>query len=216
MDPLHFAIMAVPLAIYLLVVGLIGVSRNPFVTTGSRDVAALAIGMGGLAIAGPMELFFPESAAGRFGSYVWLLLIAFYGLCMSLAVLVMQHRIVVYNLSPDRLRPILAGTAMKLDKRARWTGDSLYLPSLEVHLNLQGSLWLSNSQLIAVGPKQSFESWRLIEKELRKELSSIRSESVVVGVFLIVSACIVALASTWWVIAQRDAVQEALVEMLRL
>lgn len=216
MDPLHFTIIVAPLGVYCLLIGVIGLQKRPFVTTGARDTAALAIALSGLMIAGPMELFFPESAAGRFGSYVWLLLIAFYGLCASLVVLLMQPRIVVYNLGPERLRPILASVALRLDSRARWSADSLLLPTLEVHLNLQGNVWLSNSQLVAVGDKQKFESWRIIERELREQLVPIKSETVVFGVTLIALASGMALAAAVWMIAQPEAVREALAEMLRL
>ncbi len=215
MDPLHFTIIVAPLGVYFLLIGLISLQKRPFVTTGARDTAALAIALSGLVIAGPMELFFPESAAGRFGSYVWLLLIAFYGLCISLVVLLMQPRIVVYNLGPERLRPILASVALRMDPRARWSADSLQLPTLEVHLNLDGNAWLSNSQLVSVGSRQRLESWRSIEKELREQLAPIKSETVVFGVSLVASALGLAMAAVLWMIAQPDAVRQALAEMLR-
>lgn len=216
MDPLHFTIIAAPLGVYFLLIGLIGLKNRPFVTTGSRDAAALAIGLSGLMIAGPMELFFPESAAGRFGSFVWLLLIAFYGLCVSMLVLLMRPRIVVYNLSPERLRPILASVAMRLDPKARWAGDSLLLPSMEVQLNLEGNPWLSNSQLVSIGSKQKFDGWRMIEKELREQLTQIKSETIVFGGGLIALAVGLAVAATLWILAQPDSVREALADMLRL
>ncbi len=216
MDPLHFSIIAAPMGVYLLLIGLINLRRRPFVTTGARDAAAIGIAISGLMIAGPMELFFPESAAGRFGSYVWLLLIAFYGLCVSLIVLLMRPRIVVYNLSPQRLRPILADIATRLDGKARWAGDSLLLPSLDVHLHLEGNSWMSNSQLVSVGDKQRFESWRIVERELREELSKMRSETVVFGVALISMAVLLAVVSVVWVVRQPEVVRQVLTDMLRL
>ena len=83
MDSLHFCIAIVPLAVYLLMLGLLNLRRHPFVTTGARDAATLGIGVVGFVIAGPMELFFPEGAASQFGAWVWLSLIVFYGLCVS-------------------------------------------------------------------------------------------------------------------------------------
>ena len=155
MNPLYFAIIAAPIGVYLFIIGLVNLKRRPFVTTGSRDAAAIGIAISGLMIAGPMELFFPESAAGRFGPYVWVLLLAFYGLCVSLIVLLMRPRIVVYNLSPQSLRPLLGDVAIRLDPKARWSGDSLWLPTLDVQLNLEGSSWLSNAirELANVGER---------------------------------------------------------------
>ena len=62
LDPLHLCIALGPLAVYLLVIGRINLSRSPFVTTGTRDAAALAVGIAGLAVAGPLELFVPYAA----------------------------------------------------------------------------------------------------------------------------------------------------------
>lgn len=216
MDPLHFCIIAAPMGVYLLLIGLINLRRRPFVTTGARDAAAIGIAISGLVIAGPMELFFPESAAGRFGSYVWLLLIAFYGLCVSLIVLLMRPRIIVYNFSPQRLRPILADIAIRHDPKARWSGDSLHLPSLDVQLHLEGNAWMSNSQLVSVGDKQRFEGWRIIEKELREQLATMRSETVVFGVALVSAAIALASFSIIWMIRQPDVVREVLADMLRM
>lgn len=216
MDPLHFCIIVAPMGVYLLLIGLINLRRRPFVTTGARDAAAIGIAIAGLMIAGPMELFFPESAAGRFGSYVWLLLIAFYGLCVSLIVLLMRPRIVVYNLSPQGLRPVLADIAIRLDPKARWAGESLQLPSLDIHLHLEGSFWMSNAQLVSIGDKQRFESWRLLEKELREQLSTMRSQTVVFGVALVSIAILLATVSVIWMVNQPDSVRQALADMLRI
>ena len=105
MDPLHFCIAIAPLSVYFLMLGILNLYGRPFVTTGARDAAALGIGISGLVIAGPMELFFPEAAASQYGSFVWILLISFYGLCVSLIVLLMRSRIVIYNTSLEQLRP---------------------------------------------------------------------------------------------------------------
>ncbi len=216
MNPLYFAIIAAPIGVYLFIIGLVNLKRRPFVTTGSRDAAAIGIAISGLMIAGPMELFFPESAAGRFGPYVWVLLLAFYGLCVSLIVLLMRPRIVVYNLGPQSLRPLLGDVAIRLDPKARWSGDSLWLPTLNVQLNLEGSSWLSNSQLVSVGDKQRFEGWRMLEKELGEQVSAMRSETVVFGVALIASAAALGLTATVWIVAEPLVAREALANLLRL
>ncbi len=216
MDPLHFCIMAAPLGVYLFLIGMLSLRRRPFVTTGARDAAAIGIAISGLMMAGPMELFFPESAAGRFGAYVWLLLIAFYALCVSLVVLLMRPRIIVYNLSPERLRPILADVAVRLDGKARWSGDSLLMPSLNIHFHLEGNSWTSNSQIVSIGNKQRFENWKKLETELKTELGAMKSETVVFGVTLVAFAMGLAAISFVWLVSQADSVRESLADMLRL
>ena len=108
MDPLHTIIAIGPLGIYLLVIGMLQLSRRPFVTSGGRDQAALAVGISGLVVAGPFELFMPDAPARQFGGFIWILLLALYGLGCTLAILLSRPRIVVYNVRGDDLRiPVL-------------------------------------------------------------------------------------------------------------
>jgi len=210
MDPLHFCIAVGPMAVYLLLLGVMNLRGRPFVTTGARDAAALGIGLVGFVIAGPMELFFPEGAASRFGGWVWLMLIVFYGLCVSLVVLLMRSRIVVYNISLEQLRPILTSVAMKLDPRSRWTGDSLLLPDQKVHLHVEPVEALRNVQLTAGGNRQSYEGWQALEKELSSALKTMSVGPNMIGVpFLIVSGAL-ALFSAIWMLNDQDSVRFAL------
>ena len=110
-DPLRLTIALVPLASYGLLIGLLNARRRPFLTTGGADLAALAAALSGLILVGPIELFRPEAASAEFGSYVWLFLLVFYWLCVWLAVLLAKPRLVVYNVTIDELRPVLAETA---------------------------------------------------------------------------------------------------------
>ncbi len=215
MDPLHFCIAVAPLAVYLLLLGVMNLRGRPFVTTGARDAAALGIGLVGFVIAGPMELFFPEGAASRFGGWVWVMLIVFYGLCVSLAVLLMRSRIVVYNVSLEQLRPILTSVAMKLDKRSRWTGDSLLMPDQRVHLHVEPVSALKNVQLTAGGSQQSYEGWQALESELNIALKRLPVGPNLVGVpFLIVSGALAVGAATW-MLQDQQAVAQALEALWR-
>ena len=213
-DPLRFGIAVGPLAIYLLVMGIVNLMSRPFVTTGARDTAAMGIAITGLMIIGPMELFFPEGAAIRFGAWVWLMLIAFYGLCVSLAVLLMRPRIVVYNTTMEQLRPILASTVAQMDSKARWTGDSLLIPSLNVHLHLEGFSLLRHVQLVAVGHRQNYEGWNKLERILRDAIRPVRTFPSLLGMLLATIAIASALG-TWFLLARNQAtVIAALNEML--
>ena len=62
MDPLHLCIALGPLAVYLLLLGIINLMPRPFMTSGARDTAALSIAISGFVVAGPMELFLPGSS----------------------------------------------------------------------------------------------------------------------------------------------------------
>ena len=56
----------------------------------------------------------PESAAASFGWYIWPLLLALYGLCLMLVLLTLRPRIMIYNITTERLRPLLEDLATRL------------------------------------------------------------------------------------------------------
>ncbi len=206
-DSLHLFIALTPLALYLVLLGLMNLSRHPKLLTGARDTAVLGLALSGLVAAGPMELFMPEAAAMRFHSYVWALLGTFYLLCLSLVVLVMRPRIVIYNVSIDQLRPILASVVSELDVEARWAGDSLLLPQLGVQLCLEPSELLRNAQLVATGPRQSYAGWRRLELALAAALRSTPGARNPHGYALVLAG--LAIAATVAVSVSHDAQQMA-------
>ena len=215
MDPLHFCIAVAPLAVYLLLLGILNLLSRPFVTTGARDTAALGIGISGLIIAGPMELFFPEAAASQFGVYVWLMLIAFYGLCVSLVVLLMKPRIVVYNVSRDQLMPILKSTVHKMDGQVKWANESAHLPTAQVHFYVESNDALRNIQLVAGGNRQNFEQWRELEKALKSGLESLKVRPNLIGIVFLLISGIVSAFTAIWMVNETETVAKALEEMLR-
>lgn len=216
MDPLHFFIAAGPIAVYLFLLGIINLTRRPFLTTGARDISALGVAISGLVVAGPMELFLPEAAATRFGPFVWVLLLAFYGLCLSLLVLLLRPRIIIYNATIDQVRPLLADVTSALDKEARWAGESLILPTLEVQLHLEATRSTRNVQLISSGPYQSYNGWRLLENELSQKTRRLTSPPNPYGVGLLLVSAVIAIGTAVWMVTDSTSVARALNEMLRL
>jgi len=216
MDPLHLAIALGPLAVYFLLLGLINLSRQPLVTGGSRDSAVLGLAVMGFFIAGPMELFMPQAAAERWPGWVWLLLIALYLLSLTLLVLLMRPRIVIYNMTADRLRPTLAAVAKQLDSESRWAGESLALPTLGLQLHVESFAALRNVQLVAAGSKQSFAGWRALEQALRKELHREAVERNPYGASLVALGCLISGIVLYMTVSNQESVAQALVEMLRL
>ena len=65
MDSFRLCLALGPLAIYLLLLGAINLSRRPFLVTGARDLAALGVAVAGLVVVGPIELLLPEDANAR-------------------------------------------------------------------------------------------------------------------------------------------------------
>lgn len=171
MDPVRLSLALGPLAVYFLMMGVIHLARRPFLTTGGRDLAALGVAVSGLVIIGPIELFLPRAAAMNFGALVWLLLIAFYVLCLTLVVLIGRPRLVIYNISVDELRPVLAEVVATLDTEARWAGNSLSLPRLGVELHVDPFPAMNNVSLVAAHDEQNFRGWRRLEQTLALALA---------------------------------------------
>ena len=173
-DPFRLAIALVPVAAYVLLLGLLNLRRRPFLTSGGCDVAALGAALSGLMFVGPMELFRPEAATRSFGNYIWLFLLLFYWLWLVLFVLLSRPRLVIYNISAEELHPVLAEVAGRLDAAGRWAGNNLSLPGLGVQLHLDSLDSMRNVSLVASGGRQSLDGWRRLSRELGKSLSTMR------------------------------------------
>lgn len=215
MDPLRFTIVVLPFAVYLLMLAMLNLRQRPFITTGSRDTAALGIGLVGLMIIGPMALFFPEAAAIRFGAFVWIVLLVFYGLCVSLIVLLMRPRIVVYNVTLEQLRPLITEIANRLDSKSRWTADSMIIPNRQVHFHLESTDWMNNVQIIATGNRQSYDGWRELEVNLKQATATVRVQPNVMGLAFVTLAFVMVGVALGWMYWDQPGVQIALDEILK-
>lgn len=173
-DPLRLAIALVPLAAYVLLLGLLNLRRRPFLTSGGCDLAALGVALSGLMFVGPLELFRPEAATRSFGNYIWLFLVLFYWLWLVLLVLLARPRLVIYNISAEELHSVLAEAAGRIDPAGRWAGNNLSLPNLGVQLHLDSLDTMRNVSLVASGGRQNLDGWRRLAGELGRSLSSMR------------------------------------------
>lgn len=212
-DPFRLLVAVLPLAAYCLLLGLINLTRRPFLTTGARDLAALGVAVSGLMIVGPMELMMPEVAAVRFGQYVWVFLLTFYGLCVALLVLLSRPRLVIYNLSIDQLRSVLAEVVAAIDPGARWAGDSLVLPRLGVQLHVDYFPAMRHVTLVANGPRQDFEGWQRLEVALVAALRETRVVPNPRAVSLVTFSLLLLVGSLIYMVGQPQAVAQGFQEL---
>jgi hypothetical protein len=190
-----------PLGIYLLVVGLINLGRRPVVVTGTRETLALGLAVAGLVIVGPMQLFMPQDAAARFGWAVWVLLVLFYALCLTLAVMLSRSRLIVYNISLDALRPKLFEAAQRLDHDATASGAALSMPQMRVQLQLEHYPPMHNTSLVATPGAQSASGWRQVEIALRRALQDVPATPRTRGLLLLLIGTAI-LTALWLVISE--------------
>jgi hypothetical protein len=215
-DTLHLCIALVPLAFYFVFVGLLNLIARPVVVGGGKDALALGFAVSGFVIAGPMELFKPTPTAFSLGAFVWLLLLAFYLLSLTLVILLMRPRIVIYNVGPEQIRPVLASMIATLDSEARWAGDCLYLPTIGVQLHIESVSLLRNVQLISNGPAQSLEGWSRLEKTLRSALRPVSGPRNLYGASLVLSGLLILVGLTAYAINDAETVVQSLNEMLHV
>lgn len=216
MQSFAFCLALGPLAAYLLVLGLMNLSRRAWVVTGARETAALALALAGFAIIGPLQLFMPEPAAAKFGALVWGLLIGFYAMSILLCILLSKPRLVVFNVKLTQLRPILSELALRLDSQARWAGDSLALPQLDVQLHTEEFTALRNVSLVATGGEQSFSSWRRLEEGLRAELREVSVPRNPPGLTLVICSLLILAAMLHKTLENPQAIAQGLLQLLRL
>ena len=155
-DSLPLGAAFLPLGIYLLVLGWVHLRRRPLAIAGVWDGILLGASLLGLVTVGPIALVRP--AAGG-SSWSWPMLILGFCLVVALCVLVSRPRLIIYNISVEQIRPLVAEVASDLDPQARWAGETVALPTrgLQVHLDGDGSL--RTVSLIGVGRRSAHEGW---------------------------------------------------------
>lgn len=216
MPSLHFCIAFGPLTVYLFMIGLLNSRRQPFLTSGARDMAAVGIALSGIFLIGPLQLFMPDMAVDRFGPYIWLLMIAIYALAWTLGVLLMRPRLVVYNTTTDQLRPALAAAVKRLDSEMRRAGQCLIMPQLGVQLTVEPAGPLRCVQLVAAGPDQDAAGWRKMEIELAQSLKDTSTQRNPYAISLMVLSLLIGAFITIQMARDPQQVTHQLQEMLRL
>lgn len=216
MDPLRLCFALGPLAVYFAFMGAINLVRRPILLSGVRDTMALAMAVSGLVIIGPIELFMPQAAAVDFGVFVWAFLISFYVLVVTLLMLVAKPRLIIYNVSEEEFRPVLAEVVRALDPDARWAGNSLVLPGLQVELHVESFALMHNVSVTAMGELQSYQGWRRLETALAGVLRQVEVAPNPQGAGLLLVGLMMAATVLWQLASDPQAITQAFFDMLRL
>lgn len=182
----------VPLGVYLLAVGWIHLRRRPVVVPGILDLAALAAGVSGLVLTGPLALLQP--AVGT-AAWATAMLLGSLVLIVAGGLLATRPRLVVYNVTMDQLRPILAEVVGRLDASARWAGESVVLPAQGLQVLLDGRGLGRAVSVVAVGTRSSPEAWSEFARRVRRAARKLRvrrnpwgAAAVLAGVALLAAA----------------------------
>lgn len=171
-EPYAATIAFTPLILYVLALSIIRIGGLVWVTTGTRDLAAVLFAISGLVVIGPLELFFPNATAALLGPWVWIPLLLLYFLFACLVVLNSRPKLVVYGRMLEDVYPAMVRAARALDASAIENDKQLqvHLPALTVHLRLDLARGTDCSSVVAFEPTLPFAFWRQFAKHLRAEL----------------------------------------------
>jgi hypothetical protein len=193
--PLWAAVL--PLAAYLCMIGWLHLRRRPVAVAGPLDAVLLAVGLSGLVAAGPLALLQPAVGISPWAAAILLLAFA---LVVACCVLAARPRLVVYNVSLDQLRPIVAEVAAALDPTARWAGETVALPGRGLQVHLDGRGLARTVTLVAVGSRTSAEAWIEFTRRMRRALRGLRVRSTVWAPMFLGLGLAVAAVAAWLVV----------------
>ena len=167
LDTLPLWAALLPLGLYLLALGCVQLRGRPLVLSGVWDGILLGGSLAGLALVGPL----------------------------ALCVLVSRPRLIVYNITVDQLRPLVAELVSALDPAARWAGESAALPTRGLQLHIDGNGSMRSVSVVAVGERMSLESWGEFGRRLRQGVARLRVRSSPWGpIFTAVGGAVIVLA----------------------
>jgi hypothetical protein len=188
----------VPLGCYLVVLGWLHLRRRPAAVSGGIDLAALAAAVSGFVLAGPLALLQPAV-----GTAAWATLMMLGTLVVIVAggLLATRPRLVIYNVTVEHLRPLLAEVVGQLDGSARWAGESVVLPAQGLQLLMDGRGIARCVSIVAVGTRASPEAWAEFSRRVRRGARTLRvRRNLWGGLFLAAGLTCLAAASAWAII----------------
>ena len=166
-------------------------------------------------IAGPMELFLVEEAAVLYGAWVWLMMLVAYGLIVLLLVLLLRPRLVVYNITPEQLRPWWPKSRRGWMPIASGQAKASPCRRLGVQLHLEAAPLLKNVQLVSSGADQSLAGWRQLQVTLRRKLAPRGTGTNPLGVSLLGFGVLLVIVITVLLARDPAGTLQAANEMLR-
>jgi hypothetical protein len=191
-----------PLGCYLLGLAWAHLRRQPLAVSGVFDGVMLAAAVSGLAVVGPLALLVPVTGGSPWS---WPVLAFLFALCVAVCVLVSRPRLVVYNITVEQFRPLVAEVVSTLDPKARWAGESAALPDRGFQLHIEGNGGLRTVSVVNVGERSSPEGWGEFTRRLRRAVRGLRVRRNPWGMLfgclgcgLLVAATWLAIGPSWW------------------
>jgi hypothetical protein len=215
-EPFAILLALLPMIGYLIVFSMIRLSGHALVTTGGRDIAALAFAVSGMVVAGPIELFFPRAAATVFGAKVWIALAIFYTLCVLLVALTSRPKLVVYGRTPSETFGPLLAAAQAIDPAAHGDADTLQvvMPTSSVRLRAAGQRLTDYTEVLSFEPNLTPQFWNQLMGKLRRELDPTQVARPRQGFTMLLVACVLSGLMIWQSFSNQELVVQGFKEWL--
>lgn len=213
MEALQLGAAVLPLAAYLVLLGILNSGRRPVLMTGSWDSAALAFGLSGM-LFGLLARFVPFD---RYPAYVWAPAAAFVVSGTVTLILLQRRRLIIYNLKASRFAELLPRLIEDVDSKATLVGSHLVLPSLGLELQVDRFSALRNISIVEVGGQTDGDGWKTLTDHLARRLGEVESAPGNLGQVLVAMGCLLLVALPAWLVLQDPhGVTQALLRILQL
>jgi len=164
-DFLRFAIALIPLGIYFLLIATLLYRSRPTLLNAVQDTMLLGMGCVGLAVIGPLELFFPNAAYSVLGEWTWAFLLGLYFFIVLFAALNRSPSWTMYGLDCDSFQSLLNAALSSEEIPYQWLDYVLHVPSLGIVAMIEPANRLGNAvHLTPSGAKQDILGWHRLEK----------------------------------------------------
>ena len=185
-----------PLSIYLIFLGLVNLSSKTRLLTGRQDFTALSLGVSGLIVVGPIQVFLPQGAMIRFGSNAWYPMILLYLFCTTWLLLLNRPQLILYNLKKKEFFCFVKNIV----RRGKWTvhahGNVMQIDELGIQFEIISFAAMKNITLRATRSEQSMAGWGVLRKALLTEFQTHHAGFNGVGVCFV--ACGLIVAAVGW------------------
>jgi len=116
---------------------------------------------------------------------------------VAVCVLVSRPRMVVYNITVEQFRPLVAEVVAALDPEARWAGESAALPGRGFQLHIEGNGPLRTVSVVNVGERSAPEGWGEFTRRLRRAVRGLRVRRSPWGGLFAACGCLALAAAVW-------------------
>lgn len=199
MDYVRYAIALGPIGLYWVLIGYLYQRSHPMLINAAQDTLLFGLGVVGLMVIGPLELFFPNAAYSLLGAWTWFFLLCLYAFIVLFIALNRRPQWTLYGSNAEGLRGILSRVLEEQNIEHSWEDTILLVPELGIRAIVEpANVTDRAAQLTRCGRAQDIVGWYRLEKWVTEQLQSTPSaHGGVVWIVMGTAMILVSLALFW-------------------